>query len=422
MKTLIIIFSYKYPYEPPTEQFLNEEMPYWVNKDSHLLVCPLSRYISKNKIFDTFEDKKIEVKELKRHGLLYEGILGIKSILKHKNNIFCELKSLKKLQNRVERNNSFKIILKTYLQAGAMAHEICDLFKDMDFNNYDKIILYSYWLNSSALAMCLFRQYLLETGVKNVKAISRAHGDTDLYLNGISEIRPGISYLKNLDCIYSISQSGYDYLKKQGLNNVFVSRLGIKQPQETGTHNHGNFLVVSCSVVNDNKRVDKIAKAISLVGKKIKLTWVHFGDGPNYEKLKDWCKKEMPSSVTWMLNGWTNNNELLEYYMTQSPDLFINASLVEGIPVSIMEAFSYSIPAIATKVGATQEIVYDNKNGFLIDKYFRDDELASLILQYIEMPEERKANIKKTAFLTWEQEYSACNNFTKYVSDILQMK
>lgn len=46
-------------------------------------------------------------------------------------------------------------------------------------------------------------------------------------------------------------------------------------------------------------------------------------------------------------------------------DLFVNMSLSEGIPVSIMEAISFGIPIIATNVGGNAEIVND-ETGVLI--------------------------------------------------------
>ena len=37
-KTLLIIFTYKYPFEPPTEQFLDDELPYLLKEDIDVLV------------------------------------------------------------------------------------------------------------------------------------------------------------------------------------------------------------------------------------------------------------------------------------------------------------------------------------------------------------------------------------------------
>ena len=44
-----------------------------------------------------------------------------------------------------------------------------------------------------------------------------------------------------------------------------------------------------------------------------------------------------------------------------------------------MEAQSYGIPAIATDVGGTHEIVYDGVNGLLLKKDFSDEELLKAI-------------------------------------------
>jgi L-malate glycosyltransferase len=48
-------------------------------------------------------------------------------------------------------------------------------------------------------------------------------------------------------------------------------------------------------------------------------------------------------------------------------DVFMNTSLHEGIPLSVLEAMSYGIPIVAPKVGGFQEIIEDNVYGFLVE-------------------------------------------------------
>lgn len=48
-------------------------------------------------------------------------------------------------------------------------------------------------------------------------------------------------------------------------------------------------------------------------------------------------------------------------------DIFLLPSREEGMPRALMEAMSMSLPAIATDVGGTNEVVENGKNGFLAD-------------------------------------------------------
>ena len=49
-------------------------------------------------------------------------------------------------------------------------------------------------------------------------------------------------------------------------------------------------------------------------------------------------------------------------------DIGILTSNEEGLSNSILEYMSYGLPVIATKVGGNVEQVFNNKNGFLVEK------------------------------------------------------
>jgi glycosyltransferase involved in cell wall biosynthesis len=57
--------------------------------------------------------------------------------------------------------------------------------------------------------------------------------------------------------------------------------------------------------------------------------------------------------------------DVAEFYA--SLDIYINTSLHEGIPMTVLEAMSYSLPVIAPAVGGLMEIIENNKTGFLIE-------------------------------------------------------
>ena len=47
-------------------------------------------------------------------------------------------------------------------------------------------------------------------------------------------------------------------------------------------------------------------------------------------------------------------------------DIYMNTSIHEGIPMSVLEAMGHGLPVIAPKVGGFPEIIEDGINGFLI--------------------------------------------------------
>jgi len=62
--------------------------------------------------------------------------------------------------------------------------------------------------------------------------------------------------------------------------------------------------------------------------------------------------------------GWICEKE--RDLLLKKSDVFILPSYAEGMPMSILEAMSYSIPVISTFVGGIPELVSDGESGFLI--------------------------------------------------------
>ena len=107
-----------------------------------------------------------------------------------------------------------------------------------------------------------------------------------------------------------------------------------------------------------------------------------------------------------------------QYYKSLQPDLFINLSSSEGVPVSIMEAMSFGIPVIATSVGGNPEIV-NNNNGYLISKHADKQDISLLIKNHFKLGDKEK-NIKmNNALETWFNNYNADKNYSQFIDDIL---
>ena len=63
------------------------------------------------------------------------------------------------------------------------------------------------------------------------------------------------------------------------------------------------------------------------------------------------------------LPGWVADPDS---YLSEA-DIFVLPSYFEGLPMSILEAESWGLPVIATRVGGIPEIVRDGESGFLIE-------------------------------------------------------
>lgn len=420
MKTLIIVFTYKYPYEPPTEQFLDTEIPYIQKNECDIYFVPTCRKLNKN---IRYPNQYCTV-EIGRKGKLIEAALGISGLWKVRKDLFNDIKASMQLDKK-RRGAQIKYIVGYYLQSLAYYCELKNQMPKELLQCYSKVILYSYWLGSIAIAAGLYKQHLENTKkFDKVIAISRAHGQGDLYLQNCTEqLRPLVK-LQNqvLNKVFAVSEAGKEYLKVQGVKGIQVSRLGVSNdliPKIEYLQKPIIPVIVSCSTINSNKRVDFIAKAISMLQER-PVRWIHYGEGEELESLKRFCNENISGEITWELRGKIENKSLLEEYAKLEPIVFINASLVEGIPVSIMEAQSMAIPCIATDVGATHEIVENGVNGYLFAPDDPPEVLAAHLRKVLDADIKQLNLWRYAAFSSWQCNYSANNNYSDFAMSILK--
>ena len=78
------------------------------------------------------------------------------------------------------------------------------------------------------------------------------------------------------------------------------------------------------------------------------------------------------------VRGWIHNRD----ETLRNADIYVLPSYFEGLPMSVLEAASFGLPVVSTKVGGIDEIIENGINGFLInpgDTEKLTDHLVSLI-------------------------------------------
>ena len=63
--------------------------------------------------------------------------------------------------------------------------------------------------------------------------------------------------------------------------------------------------------------------------------------------------------------GWVSEEERDRLF--RNTDIFVLPSYGEGMPMSILEAMSYSVPVISTLVGGVPELIEDGETGILVN-------------------------------------------------------
>ena len=423
-RDLIVIFTFKYPFQPPTEQFLDDELHFLAEENADILLVPYARERADARYEFPGTKTNISVCGIKRSSLLLELCSGLLSLTWNAGNLLCDVRTRLKNPQIRNKTRAMKETLKEYVQAGALFREFVKQIPDDVFRDRSRIVLYSYWLNPAASAAALFKKHLKKRYSVPVAAYARSHEDTEnaslagvLHL-GTDHYRPCLALLnEGIDMVCPISRNGRETLRKDGILRAETFRLGVKKQAPFLPPDDHTPLVVSCSTMIVNKRVEKIAEILSRIPREIR--WVHFGGGETEQSVRDFCEKHLPGNVRWELRGWTAHDAILDFYRTEKPDLFLNTSRLEGIPVSIMEAMSCSIPCVATDVGASGEIVADGRNGFLLPVDFDTEETARKISGYLFGDEAEKTRMRKNAYATFEQEYDSAVNYTAFAKRLV---
>ena len=284
---------------------------------------------------------------------------------------------------------------------------------------YQVNVIYSYWLQITAYAAVRLKKI---AGIPKAFTISRTHG-FDLY-----EERIKTNYLPfqkqivdQLDEIASISLDGKNYLeRKYGTDHqISICPLGAQDRNKTNPLVCRETLrIVSCSRVVPIKRIDRILEALKEI-KDFPMEWTHIGGGDLLEDIKKKAKV-LPQNITVNFIGTVSNEEVYDTYASTPFHIFVNVSKSEGVPVSIMEAMSFSIPVIATAVGGTAELVDEGKNGFLLKEDFKTDELCERLLDFYNMSDELYWNFRCKAREKFKSDYDAKTNYMQFVRKIAE--
>lgn len=279
----------------------------------------------------------------------------------------------------------------------------------------DEVILYTYWAN---------QEFFIDDRMKKFIKVVRMHGAdfyeerNEGYLPLRKELYTSASLLLPISVDISKRLSTY---YKINLNKVFLSYLGVTNEQSYCTIKSGNVLkVVSCSNVYPLKRIHRIYEILKNINSSIMIEWIHIGAGVLLDELKEKVSLDTVGNIKFEFVGQKSQKELREIYQNNYFDFFINTSEHEGLPVSIMEAFSYGIPSIATNVGGTCEIV-NNSNGVLIEKDFCSKRVAEQI-ESIVASKAMYIDLRKRAFETWNTNFNALRNYPALIEKLDNLK
>lgn len=281
-------------------------------------------------------------------------------------------------------------------------------------------LIYTYWCTPATIAALRLKEKYT-----HLKVLTRFHG-YDLFEERTEAnwqcLRDYIA--ENCDQLVFVSEQGQKYfLERWGESRKEksqVSYLGCRRMTFIDHPQNDRLKIISCSNLIPLKRVELIIAALVELPEDFQVEWHHFGDGISRENCEKNARDLLDGSENIQYKFWgaVPNNELENIYKEINPDVFITTSSSEGLPVSVMEASAMGIPAIATDVGGTAEIIKNEKNGFLLSQDPSPKEIAAAIVNYTTLSNENKSEMRRQTYRIWQESFDAQRDAEKFVQKL----
>jgi len=396
-KKQLVLFSYEYPFGY-SETFLDTEIKILASEFSEIIVIPCRMVWNSNLKYDNLRNLppnvSIRYQSFSFRYINFPIIFFLLTKVRH-----------------FDRLKLYKPIIKQSLKVSIL----------IGFLQREKLInaqslYYSYWKNECATTLAFLRSK------KNVSsAFARAHRE-DLYEDVLGGgPKPFDNFVnENLEKIFCISQHGLEYLLNKGFSSekVVLSRLGVSPGNVCTLYSRSCFNILSVSNVVRVKRLDLLAKAVLKLN--MNVSWVHIGGGDEFEMLQGIVDTNQNHNISIELLGKQSHEFVYDYYRNNHVNLFLNVSSSEGVPVSIMEAYSFSVPCMACDVGGNNEII-DPDFDFLLPSSIDENALTAALTNFY-AHKELWNTFKINAFRIWKEKFNAIDNYKSFSIDLLEGK
>lgn len=250
---------------------------------------------------------------------------------------------------------------------------------------------FSYWLTRPTI-IAYYLNYLTK-----IEYYVQGHG-SDIYIYPPINIK---NILKKAKKIITISNANKNYIQKKfnvNEDKIKVLRLGANPPQGLELKNYlkRENKLVYIGRLEKVKGIDILLESLKEIKDELSKSEYKieiYGSGTLEKYARNFLiDNDMMDFV--FLKGWISQEEIYEI-LNNSKGILLS-SYSEGLPVILMQAASQGTPIIATDVGGVNEIVYENKNGFLC-KNINSKDFSKSILDFLKNPKKEdfvEKNIK----------------------------
>ena len=199
--------------------------------------------------------------------------------------------------------------------------------------------------------------------------------------------------LKNVDGWIANSDLIISNLKSHNIKNQFIHKIyngiEIKNIRVNEFKKNKTFIVIGR--LDKKKYCDQIINAFSKLPENWNIKLIFLGDGDELESLKKLTSK-LKQSRRIIFKGAINNVD----HQIISSDFYISSSISEGMSNSLLETMALGVPPITSNVSGVEEMVINNKNGFIFEPKNETD-LYEKLVKAINCSEESYINMSRLA-------------------------
>jgi glycosyltransferase involved in cell wall biosynthesis len=292
-------------------------------------------------------------------------ILVVGADLSNNGGIASVVKTLYKVENKGYEYD----LLKTYYYKDKSAFfELMILIKAIIIYQF-KLLSFKYPIIHihSSMNVSFFRKsiFLLEAKLFRRKTIIHIHSSAfdDFFINSTGFKKKYIKFILSLpDKIFVLCNDWKNKIEAthQLTSDVIYNPITLKTPYSYKAKPQVlNILFLGFFI--PTKGIEDLMTITKHFKNTDKVKFTIGGKGDMEDFIKDFIKTNELTNVD--LVGWVGDVQKKKFL--DELDVLILPSYKEGMPISILEAISNSMPIISTNIAGTPELVYTGQNGFL---------------------------------------------------------
>ena len=241
-----------------------------------------------------------------------------------------------------------------------------------------------------------------------LKRVLEGRGAVRLPLRGRVELNLGRAkrILGNLEAMFTPSEFGRIFFSQLG---VPLDRIQIKpwyhDPNKTQKNitSPQYFTITYIGRVSPEKGVHLIFEALDRIKLTVQIELRIAGSNSSPYCMD--LRKKYPTEVGGHKVEWLGWSEIEPLFMTTDVCI-IPSTWIDNTPLSLVEALSYQVPVIATKVPTIEELVSEGENGYLAE-YNSIDSLGKAIQRAVADVDYIRSGFMKFPRISTRREYTS---------------